>query len=276
MNHPVVFTDPAQDPNLKRCFDRPEKIIECDWEFVKKQRTIKEPRSPMPRLKDLLEYVASPELEEIWVLLDIKLDNDPTNVMRLIAATIASVPPSPKRPWKNRIVLGIWAAKYLSLCEDYLPGFSVSHIGFSTLYASRFFSVPNISFNMLHQVLHGPIGARFIRKAKSLNREIFAWTVNDENRMRWCIRRELDGVVTDDPKKFLEVCKDYEQPPIEKNVKKKEHYHIRDWAHIMRIQILVAVFVVLFRFRFGGTVDAKYVKRKLGPSWQEKILGRTI
>lgn len=230
----------------------------------------------MPRLKDLLEYVASPGLEEIWVLLDIKLDNDPTDVMRLIATTIASVPPPPNRPWKNRILLGIWAAKYLSLCEDYLPGFPVSHIGFSTLYARRFLSVPNISFNMLHQVLHSPIGSRFICKAKSLNREIFAWTVNDENRMWWCIRKELDGVVTDDPKKFLEVCRDYEQPPLEKDIGTKERYAARDWANIVRIQVLVAVFVVLFSFKFGGTVEAKYVSKKSGASWREKILGRSL
>jgi glycerophosphoryl diester phosphodiesterase len=228
----------------------------------------------MPRLKDLLEYIASPEREEIWVLLDIKLDNDATNVMRLIAATIASVPPSPNRPWKNRIVLGIWAPKYLSLCEDYLPGFPVSHIGFSTSYARQFFSVPNISFNMLHQVLHGPIGGAFIRKAKKLNREIFAWTVNDGNHMRWCIRKELDGVITDDPKKFLEVCKDYEEEPAEKDVKSKEKYHAKDWVHILRIQILVAVFVMYFQFKYGWRVDQKYVK--YSPSWQERILGRSM
>jgi glycerophosphoryl diester phosphodiesterase len=230
----------------------------------------------MPRLKDLLEYVASPGLEEIWILLDIKLDNNPTDVMRLIAATIASVPSQPKRPWNKRIVLGIWAAKYLSLCEDYLPGFPVSHIGFSTLYARRFFSVPNISFNMLHQVLHGPIGSAFIRKAKSLNREVFAWTVNDENRMRWCIRKQLDGVVTDDPKKFLEICKDYEQVPLEKGIEVKERYDLRDWASIVRIQVLVAIFVVVFRVKFGGRVEGKYVSVKRGPSWQEKILGRSM
>ena len=242
---------------MKRCFNRQEKIIDCDWEFISKQRTTAEPHSPMPRLKDLLEYVASAGLEEIWILLDIKLDNDPTDMMRLIASTIASVPSQPNRPWHKRIVLGIWAAKYLSLCEDYLPGFPVSHIGFSTMYASRFFKVPNISFNMLHQVLHGPFGIQFIRKAKSLNREIFVWTVNDENRMRWAIRKELDGVVTDDPEKFLEVCKDYEQPPLEKSIKEKESYSIGDWYSIMRIQVLVTFFVVLFRYRFGGRVDAK-------------------
>ncbi|KIW03511.1 hypothetical protein, variant [Verruconis gallopava] len=269
----------SHDPTLKRCFGRPEKIIDCDWNFISKLRTTAEPPSPMPRLKDLLEYLASPGLENIWVLLDIKLDCDPTDVMRLIAATIASVPPSPKRPWKDRIVLGIWATKYLSLCEDYLPDFPVCFIGFSTSYARRFFSVPNISFNMLHQVLHGPVGASFIRKAKELNREIFAWTVNDENRMRWCIRKELDGVVTDDPKKFLEICKDYEELPVEKSVKSKEKYKMGDWMHILKIQVLVTVFFMLFRFKYGWTVEAKYKhvpKRRKGTGWQEKTVERTL
>lgn len=83
----------------------------------------------MPRLKDLLRYLALPGLENIWVLLDIKvcgapadpdlaillmahpqLDNDADDVMRLIAKTIREVPPS-YRPWNQRIVLGCWAVR---------------------------------------------------------------------------------------------------------------------------------------------------------------------
>jgi hypothetical protein len=84
----------------------------------------------MPRLKDLLEYLAQPGLEDIWLLLDIKvpwpalteplkknrvdewqkLDNKADDVMRLIASTIAEVKPS--RPWKERVVLGCWAVSY--------------------------------------------------------------------------------------------------------------------------------------------------------------------
>jgi phosphatidylglycerol phospholipase C len=83
----------------------------------------------MPRLKDLLEYLTQPGLEEIWVLLDIKvpwpslteplkknrvdewnqLDNDADEVMKLIATTLAEVNPS--KPWKQRVLLGCWAAR---------------------------------------------------------------------------------------------------------------------------------------------------------------------
>jgi hypothetical protein len=58
---------------LKRCFGRDEKIIDCDYEFISKLRTLKEPHEPMPRLADLLEYLAQPGLEDIWVMLDIKV-----------------------------------------------------------------------------------------------------------------------------------------------------------------------------------------------------------
>lgn len=62
-----------QDANLKRCFGKPEKIIDCDWEYIQSLRTIAEPHVPMPRLKELLEYLATPGLEDLWLLLDIKV-----------------------------------------------------------------------------------------------------------------------------------------------------------------------------------------------------------
>ena len=62
-----------QDKDLKRCFGRNEKLIDCDSEFLTKLKTLKEPHQSMPRLVDLLEYLAQPGLEDIWVLLDIKV-----------------------------------------------------------------------------------------------------------------------------------------------------------------------------------------------------------
>ena len=98
-----------QDATLKRCFGRPDKIIDLEWDEIKPLETLREPKQHMPRLKDLLEYLAKPGLEDIWVLLDIKLDNNADDVMRLIAETIQSVSPAEKRAWKERVVLGIWA-----------------------------------------------------------------------------------------------------------------------------------------------------------------------
>ena len=62
-----------QDTSLKRCFGKEEKIIDCNWSYLKTLRTLKTPHQAMPRLKDLLEYLTTPGLEDIWILLDIKV-----------------------------------------------------------------------------------------------------------------------------------------------------------------------------------------------------------
>ncbi|EUC27639.1 hypothetical protein COCCADRAFT_111179 [Bipolaris zeicola 26-R-13] len=233
----------SHDKDLKRCFGRDEKIIDCDYEFISKLRTLKEPHEPMPRLSDLLEYMAQPGLENIWVLLDIKLDNDADDVMRLIGDTIGSVPPLPSRPWQSRIVLGCWAAKYLPLCSRYLPGFPVSHIGFSTLVASHFFAVPNVSFNMAHAVMM-PWDRLFIRKAQSDGRPVYAWTVNKECHMRWDIRHGLDGVVTDDPKLFVQVRDSWHEGV-------KDGVSVTAWLDVLRVNFFCLIYTFLFQLKFG-------------------------
>lgn len=198
----------------------------------------------MPRLADLLEYLAQPGLEEIWVLLDIKLDNNADDVMRLISDTIRSVAPSPSRPWQSRVVLGIWAAKYLPLCSKYLPDFSVSHIGFSTLVASYFFKVPNVSFNMQQAVLMSPWGKAFVRRCQREQRALYAWTVNEESRMRWDIRQGLDGVITDDPKMFLDVRNSWHEG-------KGDALSVRDRLDVLRINFFAIIYTFLFWCWFG-------------------------
>jgi tubulin gamma len=232
-----------QDKDLKRCFGRPEKLIDCEYEFLSKLKTLKEPHESMPRLIDLLEYLAEPGLEDIWVMLDIKLDNDAEDVMRLIGNTIRSVRPSPTRPWSSRVVLGCWAAKYLPLCSTHLPGFPVSHIGFSILYASYFFSVPNVSFNMMQAVLMTPWGRAFTRKAQCDKRPVFAWTVNEERRMRWDIRNGLDGVITDDPKLFLDVRKGWHES-------QSDGIGILMWLDVLRVNVFALIFGILFQIKF--------------------------
>ncbi|GAB7347658.1 hypothetical protein MBLNU459_g4524t1 [Dothideomycetes sp. NU459] len=235
----------SHDATLKRCFGRPEKLIDCDWSFVSTLTTLKEPHQRMPRLFDLLEYLARPENEEIWLLLDIKMDNDPDDIMRLIASTIASVAPSSNRPWQSRVVLGCWAAKYLSLASHYLPGFPISHIGFSTAYARQFLSVPNVSFNMLLPILMAYGGKKFIADCAAAKRPVFAWTVNDEEKMEWCIRSKIDGVLTDDPKLFLEVCKRYDSNS------EPQRLSWRVWFDVLKIWLLALVFGILWRNRFA-------------------------
>jgi hypothetical protein len=63
----------GKDANLKRCFGKEDKIIDCDWSYLKTLQTLKAPHQAMPRLRDLLEYLTTPGLEDIWILLDIKV-----------------------------------------------------------------------------------------------------------------------------------------------------------------------------------------------------------
>ena len=63
----------SHDATLNRCFGKDEKILDVDWSYIKELRTMAEPAQPMARLVDLLEYLAAPERENIWVMLDIKV-----------------------------------------------------------------------------------------------------------------------------------------------------------------------------------------------------------
>lgn len=248
----------SHDPDLKRCFGRTERIIECDWSFISQLQTTRAPHQSMPRLRDLLEYIAQPSLQDVWILLDIKLDNDSENVMRLIAETLASVDSGP-RSWQSRVVLGIWAAKYLSLCVKYLPKYPVAYIGFSTCYARQFLKVPNVGFNMFAKTLIGPIGTRFIRDVQEAKRPLYLWTVNQTNVMKWSILKGADGVITDDPKLFNEVCDDFNFERDAENV----HITWGQWLYTFWLYILMALFSVPLRHRLAGSADSFLAGEKL-------------
>jgi tubulin gamma len=68
---------PAQDRTLKRIFGEEGKVIDYKWDELKTFRTVKEPHQAMSRLLDLLEYLASPGLDRIWLILDIKVKSSP-------------------------------------------------------------------------------------------------------------------------------------------------------------------------------------------------------
>lgn len=201
----------SHDATLKRCFGEDTKVADCDWSYLSTLRTTREPRQPMPRLVDLLEYMAQPEVEHIWVLLDIKRDDDASELISRTAATIASVPS--KRPWNERIMMGCWQATYMKLCMKLMPGFPLTHIGWSLSYARQLLEVPNMNFNLLANSLLGPWGTRFVADAHAAGRSVLVWTVNDDDWMRWSIRKGVDGVITDDPQRYLEICRAWPDGP---------------------------------------------------------------
>ncbi|KAM7185395.1 glycerophosphoryl diester phosphodiesterase [Naviculisporaceae sp. PSN 640] len=194
----------SHDATLKRCFGVDKKVAESDSSYLTTLKSLRQPHQPMPRLSDLLHFIGRPENESVWLLLDVKTDDDPEELLSKTAETIASVPTS--RPWKERVVLGGWNKYYLDLCKKLFPGFTIANIGFLP-YAFKYLKEErDIDFNILQPTLLGPAGKHFIRKVKKLQRKLYVWTVNEEHWMEWSIRKKVDGVITDDPKLFLEVC----------------------------------------------------------------------
>lgn len=62
--------------------------------------------------------------------------------------------------------------------------------------------------------------------------------------MEWCIRRKLDGVITDDPKLFLEVCDRFDESSPEMRLP------ISDILDAIRIWFMALFFGFLYRRRF--------------------------
>ncbi|OQE42318.1 hypothetical protein PENCOP_c004G03985 [Penicillium coprophilum] len=202
----------SHDASLMRCYGIKKKVIDCDWEYLKTLRTLQAPHEPMPRLIDVLEYLSQPGRENLWILLDIKLANEPFDIMKRIAKTIESVPiPAIGREWHRRIVLGCWSARYLPARAQHLPLYPVTLVCVDVSYARQFLQVPLVSFNINQMILMGPLGRGFLDEVRAAGRRVYVWTVNAPNLMRWCIRHEIDGVISDEPGRFRQVCEGWEK-----------------------------------------------------------------
>lgn len=151
----------------------------------------------------------------------------------------------------------LWA-KYLPLCSEHLPRYPIIHIGVSISYARQFLKVPGVSLNMLLMVMVGPRGKALIRDARKANRSVFLWTVNKEPWMKWSIKKDFDGVVTDDPKKYLEICKTYEGEKI--------HHSLRSLLFIFSANVLVPLYSTVVRFNYGFNVDLRKFRKGLESS----------
>ncbi|KAJ5807938.1 hypothetical protein N7474_009207 [Penicillium riverlandense] len=256
----------SHDGTLERCFGIKKKIIDCDWSYIQTLRTLKAPHEPMPRLADVLEYLVQPGREQIWAMLDIKLDNDPLAIMKGIAETIESVPIRTV-DWHRRINLGCWSARYLPLCQRYLPRYAITLICWNVSYARQFLQVPRIAFSINQKVLIGPLGKGFLEEARAARRRVYVWTVNAPALVRWSIRHEIDGVITDHPDRFREDCKQWEEDLTSDSPSKRDpaldRLSLRQRMEILLVALYVVLFGWYYRKNFPAVERVQFEERKL-------------
>lgn len=76
--------------------------------------------------------------------------------------------------------------------------------------------------------------------------------------MKWSIRKEVDGVITDDPKKYLEVCKQYNGGKISVS--------LRLWWGVIWFTSVAWIFGLLFRYRYPYKVKTREMRRNIEAS----------
>ncbi|RCI12601.1 hypothetical protein L249_1029 [Ophiocordyceps polyrhachis-furcata BCC 54312] len=199
----------AHDDGLQRCFGRRGRVADFDAELLGSWGVV--------TLVDLLAWLVDEDEQQgqsdedrlwkrgMWILLDIKMDDDPALLLAAIARALKTATTT-TIPWEKRIILGCWNASTILAARRLLPNHSLAHIGTSSSYARHFLrSMPSLALNMAYTAIP------FLPSSVATARPLFAWTVNSEATMRWAIRHgAIDGVITDDPAAFRALCRRHE------------------------------------------------------------------
>ncbi|KAI1270915.1 PLC-like phosphodiesterase [Xylaria sp. FL0933] len=250
----------CHDQTLLRCYGNKAKVCDLDWSEISRLKTLREPRQPMPRLIDLLEYLEQPGLEDIRLMLDIKTHDDAEEIVKRTAEALSSM--SSRRPWNTRVTPCCWNATYIKLSMIHLPDYHITHVGFSIPYARCLTGIPNISFSIKQQILASFSGQRFLQDMKQLGIPVYVWTVNEESRMEWSIRKGLSGIITDEVTLFREVCDRMSSVDTQTSVTSKPQKKagldysslyrvVRFWGEVAVFNFLATLFIVRERLKYG-------------------------
>ena len=175
--------------------------------------------------------------------------------MQRIAETIKSVPiPAIGPDWHRRILLGCWSARYMPYRIQYLSRYPVTLICVDLTYARQFFQVPGISFNVNQKILMGPLGRGFLEDVQAARRQVLLWTVNEPTFMRWGIRHQVDGIITDDPALYKQIREEWEKEHREGSPASQDPASDQ-LSFPQRFQILLTTFFVVV---FGWYLRRKY------------------
>jgi len=195
------------DPSLERTTDSKGLIRERTWygsDGMVHVRTIKEPKQAIPTFTETLDLLMKPENQHIKFDIDVKVYNDPERVFSLMDKILTSYP-----EWETmlapRIILGLWHPRFLNAAKAHVPYFKRSHIGCALDVARQYFWNDCDAFSMWFPGLATVDGEKFRRECKKAGKQLMVWTVNNPVEMMEAVRWEIDAIITDVPKTWLEM-----------------------------------------------------------------------
>ncbi|KAF6762067.1 PLC-like phosphodiesterase [Ephemerocybe angulata] len=191
----VMFHDPV----LTRTTDSSGQIKERDWygeKGMEHVRTIKEPKQAIPTFAETVALLMLPENQHVKFNVDVKVQNDPARLFRLMHQVISSHP-----DWETllapRILLGLWHPCFLPHAKEHLGYCKRSYIGNSVGIATKYFWDSCDTFSMSFGSLTSSKGQRFMKEAQTAGKHIMVWTVNEPSHMTEAVRWGVDVIITD-------------------------------------------------------------------------------
>ncbi|KAJ6515363.1 PLC-like phosphodiesterase, partial [Mycena sanguinolenta] len=194
-------------PELGRTTNSTGKIRERNWygaDGMESVRTTQEPHQPIPTFAESIALLMRPENQHANFNVDVKVQNTPTRLFALMHETISSYP-----DWETllapRILLGLWHPSFLGPAKEQLPYCRRSYIGNSPAIARKYFWNDCEVFSIAFAALTSADGQRFRQECKAGGKKIMVWTVNEPNQMMEAVRWEVDVILTDVTRTWLDL-----------------------------------------------------------------------
>ncbi|KAF8076793.1 PLC-like phosphodiesterase [Lyophyllum atratum] len=195
------------DPELGRTTDSTGHIREREWygeQGMQHVRTIKEPKQAIPTFAETVALLMLPENQHVKFNVDVKVQNDPDRLFALMHKVIAAQP-----DWETalapRILLGLWHPRFLVFAKTRLPYCRRSYIGDSPYIARKYFWADCDAFSMAFGALTSAEGQKFRMECKAAGKKLMVWTVNKPDHMMEAVRWEVNVIITDVTRTWLDM-----------------------------------------------------------------------
>ncbi|KAJ6596016.1 PLC-like phosphodiesterase [Mycena sp. CBHHK59/15] len=195
------------DPTLERTTSFTGIIKDSNWygaDGMECARTKKEPKQSIPTFVETVELLMKPENRHIHLNVDVKAQNDPQQLFSLMHTIIASHP-----QWEirlaPRILLGIWHPRFLQPAKELLPYCRRSSISFSLSITKTYLWDDVECVSVWYNALMGWEGQRFRDDVRRSGKKLMVFTVNEPHHLMEMVRWDVDGIVTDNPNRLLEL-----------------------------------------------------------------------
>ncbi|KAI9497071.1 PLC-like phosphodiesterase [Zychaea mexicana] len=185
------------DMKLNRTTTGHGKIGEVNYHgYIDGLETKSDPPQPIPLFRDVVKLMLRQDVidRNMYMIIDIKFDN-PIEIMEAVHKLLKTEFGDHMDTLARQLVIGIWHVDFLP--EAQKIGFPICFIGLSLAAARKHFLHTADYLSIPFAALADADGHAFLKEARSLNKKVITWTINEVEQMHECLALGVDGVVGD-------------------------------------------------------------------------------